>query len=45
MRIAILGKPFEEKLVPYILGLFNELAERKAGILVEESFNAFLQNY
>ena len=45
MRIAILGKPFEEKLIPFIQGLFNELAERKTEVLVVESFKSYLQSY
>jgi len=45
MKIAILGKPFEEKLTPYIQGLFDDLAAREAEILVVESFKFYLQNY
>jgi NAD+ kinase len=45
MKLAILGKPFQEKLVPYIQGLFDELVQRQAEVIVVESFKVYLQNY
>lgn len=45
MKIAIIGKPFTEKLIPYIKGLFEELISRNADILVVEYFRVYLQNY
>jgi NAD+ kinase len=44
MKIALLGKPFTEKLVPYIQGLIDELVARDTDILVGEQFRALLQN-
>lgn len=45
MKIAIIGKPFPEKLIPYIQGLVDELSGRQAEILVVEYFRVYLQNY
>ncbi|EJF09572.1 inorganic polyphosphate/ATP-NAD kinase [Pontibacter sp. BAB1700] len=44
MKIAILGKPFDEEYGPFIQNLFDELQRRKADILVVEHFSLFLQN-
>ncbi|MGV3640342.1 MAG: NAD kinase [Adhaeribacter sp.] len=45
MKLAILGKPFSEKLIPYLQGLFDDLASRQAEIMVVESFRIYLQNH
>ena len=45
MKIAIIGKPFTDKIIPYIQGLFEELISRNAEILVVEYFRVYLQNY
>ena len=43
MKIALLGKPFAEKLVPYMQGLIDELLAHQTQILIGEDFKAFLQ--
>ncbi len=45
MKIAILGKPFKEALLPYIQELFDELAARQTEILIVEYFGIYLQNH
>ncbi|QMU26992.1 NAD kinase [Adhaeribacter radiodurans] len=45
MKIAILGKPFKEALLPYIQELFNDLAERQTEIIIVEYFKIYLQNH
>lgn len=45
MKIAILGKPFKEALLPYIQGLFDELAARNAQVMIVEYFQIYLQNH
>ncbi|QCR24293.1 NAD kinase [Pontibacter sp. SGAir0037] len=44
MRIAILGKPFNDDLAPYIQTLFDELVRRRADLLVVEHFKIYLDN-
>ncbi|WP_026461829.1 NAD kinase [Adhaeribacter aquaticus] len=44
MKIAVIGKPFSDKLKPYIQGLFEELINRNAEIIVVEYFKIYLQN-
>ncbi|MCC9136397.1 NAD kinase [Pontibacter silvestris] len=44
MKIAILGKPFEDHIVPFIQELFNELTQRGAELLVVEHFQLYLKN-
>ncbi len=44
MRIAILGKPFEDLIAPYIQALFDELIRREAELLVVEHFKLYLSN-
>jgi NAD+ kinase len=44
MRIAILGKPFDEAYGPFIQNLFDELQRRGTEIWVVEHFSLFLQN-
>ena len=43
MKIAILGKPFDEAATPHLQLLFDELAARQVGLLVVESFHEFLE--
>ncbi|GEO03016.1 NAD kinase [Adhaeribacter aerolatus] len=45
MKIAIIGKPFAEKLVPYIQGMFDELVRHETEILVGEEFKVILQEH
>ena len=42
MKIAILGKPFDDAAAPFIQALFDELAARQTEILVVESFREFI---
>ncbi|MCC9168669.1 NAD kinase [Pontibacter harenae] len=42
MRIAILGKPFNETICPFIQTLFDELVRRKAELSVVEHFKTYL---
>jgi len=42
MKIALLGKPFDESVGPYLQVLLDELAARGAELLVVESFRACL---
>ncbi|RDC66272.1 NAD kinase [Adhaeribacter pallidiroseus] len=45
MKVAILGKPFTEALLPYIQKLFDELAARHTEITIVEYFKIYLQNH
>lgn len=45
MKVAILGKPFTEALLPYIQKLFDELAARQTQITIVEYFKIYLQNH
>ncbi|MDQ4140492.1 MAG: NAD kinase [Bacteroidota bacterium] len=45
MKIAILGKPFKEALLPYIQELFDDLAARQTEIIIVEYFKIYLQNH
>ena len=42
MKIAILGKPFDDAAAPYIQLLLDELAARQAEVLVLESYREFM---
>lgn len=42
MKIAILGKPFDEAVGPHLQGLLDELSARGAELLVVEAFRAYL---
>lgn len=42
MKIAILGKPFDDDSLPFIQGLLDDLASRKTEILIAESFHEHL---
>ncbi len=44
MKIAILGKPFNDRIAPFIQKLFDELLLRKADLLLVEHFQLYLQN-
>lgn len=44
MRIAILGKPFDDTIAPFIQVLFDELRRRKAELYLVEQFELFLKN-
>lgn len=45
MKIAIIGKPFTEKLIPFIQSLFDELIARDTDIIVSEYFKIYLRNH
>ncbi len=45
MKVAILGKPFTEALLPYIQKLFDELAAHRTDIIIVEYFKIYLQNH
>ena len=45
MKVAILGKPFTEALLPYIQKLFDELSTRYTQITIVEYFKIYLQNH
>ncbi|MDO7886169.1 NAD kinase [Hymenobacter cheonanensis] len=42
MKIAILGKPFDEAVTPFLQTLLDELATRGAEVLIVEAFRAYL---
>ena len=44
MKIAILGKPFSDEIIPYMQGLFDDLFARHAEITIVEYFKTFLEN-
>ncbi|MHA6250160.1 NAD kinase [Pontibacter sp. CAU 1760] len=44
MKIAILGKPFNDTIAPFIQMLFDELQRRQADLLLLEQFQLFLKN-
>lgn len=44
MRIAILGKPFNDTIAPFVQALFDELQRRKAEVMLLEQFQLFLKN-
>ncbi|QKG53844.1 NAD kinase [Hymenobacter sp. BRD67] len=43
MKIAILGKPFDEAAAPFIQTLLDELAARQTEILIVEAFHEFMK--
>ncbi|TYZ12471.1 NAD kinase [Hymenobacter lutimineralis] len=45
MKIAILGKPFDENVAPAIQALFDDLLARNAELYVVESFWVYLQTH
>src|SRR6188472_741746 len=44
MKIAILGKPFGDDIIPFMQGLFDDLVSRHAEIIIVEYFKTFLEN-
>ncbi|WP_375434297.1 NAD kinase [uncultured Hymenobacter sp.] len=42
MKIAILGKPFDDASLPFVQSLLDDLAGRQTGILVVKSFHDYL---
>jgi NAD+ kinase len=42
MKFAILGKPFDEAVTPFLQGLLDELASRNAEVIIVETFRAYL---
>ena len=45
MKIAILGKPFDDAAAPFLQTLLDELATRQAEVLVVESFREFMAQH
>ena len=45
MKFAILGKPFDEVVAPFLQTLLDELATRQAEVIIEESFRAFIDQH
>lgn len=44
MKIAILGKPFDDEAAPFVQKLLDELATRQADIHIGETFRTYLDN-
>ncbi|GAA4001491.1 NAD kinase [Hymenobacter fastidiosus] len=44
MKIAILGKPFDEETLPFVQALLDNLVARRTEILIVESFRTYLDN-
>ncbi|MBC6991403.1 MULTISPECIES: NAD kinase [Hymenobacter] len=44
MKIAILGKPFNEETLPFVQTLLDDLIGRRAEVLIAESFRTYLDN-
>ncbi len=44
MKIAILGKPFSDEIIPFMQGLFDDLLARNADITIVEYFKTYLEN-
>lgn len=42
MKFAILGKPFDEAVTPFLQALLDELASRNAEVIIVETFRAYL---
>ena len=42
MKFAILGKPFDEAVTPFLQALLDELANRNAEVIIVETFRAYL---
>ncbi|MDF7814585.1 NAD kinase [Hymenobacter sp. YC55] len=42
MKIAILGKPFDDASLPFVQNLLNDLASRQTDILIAKSFHDYL---
>ena len=44
MKIAILGKPFDEPALPFVQALLDDLAARQAEVRIVETFRTYLDN-
>ncbi|SHI31398.1 NAD+ kinase [Hymenobacter daecheongensis DSM 21074] len=44
MKIAILGKPFDEETLPFVQALLDDLVARRTDIIIVESFRTYLDN-
>ncbi|TGE26277.1 NAD kinase [Hymenobacter metallicola] len=44
MKIAILGKPFDESTVPFLQALLDDLVARRTEVIIVESFRTYLDN-
>ncbi|MCB2378817.1 NAD kinase [Hymenobacter sp. BT635] len=44
MKIAILGKPFDEETVPFLQALLDDLVARQTEVIIVESFHTYLDN-
>jgi len=42
MKVAILGKPFEDESLPFVQGLLDDLNGRQTEIIIVEQFHAYL---
>lgn len=45
MKIAILGKPFDEAVAPFLQALLDELAGRGAEVIIVEAFRDYLDSH
>jgi NAD+ kinase len=45
MKIAILGKPFDESVAPFLQTLLDELAARNAEVIIVEAFRAYMESH
>ncbi|SNC77428.1 NAD+ kinase [Hymenobacter gelipurpurascens] len=45
MKIAILGKPFDESLAPFLQALLNDLIQRQAQVMIVEAFHTYLSQH
>ncbi|SNR77565.1 NAD kinase [Hymenobacter mucosus] len=45
MKIAILGKPFDEALAPFLQQLIDDLVQRQTEVLIVESFHTYLDQH
>ncbi|UOQ54537.1 NAD kinase [Hymenobacter cellulosivorans] len=44
MKIAILGKPFDEETLPFLQALLDDLVARRTEVIIVESFHTYLDN-
>ncbi len=45
MKIAILGKPFDESVAPFLQTLLDELAARNAEVIIVEAFRSYMEGH
>jgi NAD+ kinase len=45
MKIAILGKPFDEALAPFLQALLDDLIRRQSEVIIVESFHTYLSQH